>query len=373
MAALDRRGMCRGGRDSRRPMMEVVLIGIFVAAAGYQAAAILAAVAFLLRRAPSPTRFPGVSILKPTVPGDPGDAAAIESHRRLTYAGPFEILASPEAGPVTPNRKVGKLMLLGGRARYDAWVLNDSDIRVPPDYLDRVVAPLEDPKVGVVTSLFRASSDTAAGRAESLWVAVGFMPSLLVARVVGVREYGVGATLAFRKADLARIGGFRALADYVADDYMLAKSIAKLGLRAELASTVVETTLGGSWADVWRHQVRWARTIRVSRPDGYAGLPVTHAGLWASVLWMAGAPGLAAALLILRAAMAWVTGRAVLHCPLAARWFWAAPLLDLASFAVWAAGLLGGTVEWQGRTMRLNEEGRILPDALPMEKSAARR
>lgn len=353
--------------------MEIVLAGVFFVAAGYQAVAMLAALAFLMRRKPAPSRSPGVSILKPTVAGDSGDAAAIESHRRMTYAGPFEVLVSPEEGPATPNRKVGKLMLLGERARYDVWVLNDSDIRVPADYLDRVVAPLEDPKVGLVTSLFRASADTPAGVAESVWIATGFMPSLLVARVVGVREYGVGATLAFRKADLDRIGGFAAIAGYIADDYMLARRITELGLRAELASTVVETTVGGSWGDVWRHQVRWARTIRVSRADGYVGIPVTQAGLWALLLLLAGEPGLAAALTGLRTAMAWMSGAAVLRCPLAARWFWAAPLLDVVAFGVWAAGLAGDRVVWQGRQMTLSPEGRILPDRASVEETAARR
>jgi ceramide glucosyltransferase len=353
--------------------MEVVLAGVFFVAAGYQLVAILAALAFLARPKRAPARFPGVSVLKPTIPGDPGDAAAIESHRRMTYAGPFEILVSPEAGAETPNRKVGKLMLLAARARYDIWVLNDSDIRVERDYLDRVVAPLEDPKAGLVTALFRASSDTPAGRAECIWIAVGFMPSLLVARVVGVREYGVGATLAFRKADLERAGGLPTLADYVADDYMLAKRITELGLRTELAATVVETTLGGAWAEVWRHQVRWARTIRVSRADGYAGIPVTHAGLWALLLCAAGAPGLAAVLAALRVGMAWVTGVAVLRCPLARRWFWVAPLLDVAAFAVWVAGLAGNTVFWQSRVMELNSEGRILPAPPTTERPAGRR
>lgn len=353
--------------------MEIVLAGVFFVAAGYQALAMLAALAFLMRRKPVLSRWPGVSILKPTVAGDSGDAAAIDSHRRMTYAGPFEVLVSPEEGPATPNRKVGKLMLLGNRARYDVWVLNDSDIRVPPEYLDRVVAPLEDPKVGLVTSLFRASADTPAGGAESVWIATGFMPSLLVARVVGVREYGVGATLAFRKADLDRIGGFAAIAGYIADDYMLAKRITELGLRAELAPTVVETTLGGGWADVWRHQLRWARTIRVSRADGYVGIPVTHAGLWALLLLLAGAPGLAALLIALRIAMAWISGALVLGCPLAARFFWTAPLLDVVAFAVWAAGLVGNRVIWQGRELTLSRDGRILTEAASIEQLAARR
>lgn len=332
---------------------------IAVAAGAYQLVSIAAAISFLRRKRTGPTEHPGVSILKPTVPGDPGDPGALASHDRIAYGGDFEVLSSPETGPATPNRKVGKLMLLGARAKYGIWVLNDADIRVAPDYLDRVVAPLEDPRVGLVTSLFRASSDTLPGRIEAFGIATGFMPSLLVARVVGVREYGVGATLAFRRRDLDRIGGFDAIAPFVADDYVLARRITELGLRAELASTVVETRVSGGWADVWRHQVRWARTIRCSRLDGYLGIPVTHAGAWALVLGLLGYPQLMAGLILVRVVAAWVCGWLVVGCPLARRWFWAAPFWDLAAFAIWIAGLAGNTVEWQGRKLRLDGRGRI--------------
>ena len=129
---------------------------------------------------------------------------------------------------------------------------------------------------------------------------------MLVAPLVGVREFGLGSTLVFRAADLARIGGFAALADYLADDYQLARHITGLGKRAVLAKPVVETVLGDqTWAGVWRHQVRWARTIRVSRGGGYLGLPVTHAGLWIALCLAAGLWWLAAPLAGLRIAPGW--------------------------------------------------------------------
>ena len=87
--------------------------------------------------------------------------------------------------------------------------------------------------------------------------------------------------MAFRRTDLARIGGFEAIADYLADDYQLGHRIHALGLKCVLSDTVVTTRLSGGWADVWRHQVRWARTIRVSKFGGYLGLPITFAAVWA--------------------------------------------------------------------------------------------
>jgi ceramide glucosyltransferase len=116
------------------------------------------------------------------------------------------------------------------------------------------------------------------------------------------------------------------------------------------------------WRDVWRHQVRWARTIRVSRPGGYAGLPVTHAGVWALANLAAGNVGAAAALWVARTTMGVVAGFVVLrHWP-AAVFTALLPLWDLWAFAVWLAGLAGRTAWWRGRRITLSPDGRILND-----------
>ncbi len=125
-----------------------------------------------------------------------------------------------------------------------------------------------------MTCPYRARAHTLAAAWESLGIAVDFMPSALVAPLVGVREFGLGSTLAFRAADLERAGGFAAIAEYLADDYQLAKRITALGKRAVLSTYTVETSLGeATWSGIWQHQLRWARTIRLSKGGGYAGLP----------------------------------------------------------------------------------------------------
>lgn len=328
----------------------------FLIPAGYQIVAILAALAFLRRKSPGLTALPSVSILKPSLPDTLPLEEALATHQTQTYPH-FSLVIGRQTGVRTPNRKVGKLMALAGEATGEVWIVNDADIRVPPDYIADVVATLQQPGVGLATCLFRASGDSMPSRIEGFGVAVDFMPSVLVARLVGIREFGLGATLAFRKADLDRIGGFAAIAEYVADDYHLAKKITKLGLRAELARSVVESTLHGGWREVWTHQVRWARTIRASRASAYLGLPVAHAGLWAlfsNDLWIF------SGLVALRVLTAWVGGVLVVNSPLAKRWFWLAPLWDLAAFAMWVMGWTGNTVKWQGRTLRLDREGRIV-------------
>ena len=199
-----------------------------------------------------------------------------------------------------------------------------------------------------------------ASRFEALGIATEFAPSVLVARLLGVAEFALGSTMVFRAGALEQIGGFAAIANYLADDYQLGRHIAQLGYRIEFAPVVVETDLGGgSWAQTWRHQLRWSRTIRVSRPSGYYGYVVTHATLWGLVAlaahqWQAGAAALAVRIL----AGVWV-GAGILGDRKVLRDFWLIPLRDLFGFAVWVAGIFGDTVQWRDRELKLRPDGRI--------------
>jgi ceramide glucosyltransferase len=195
---------------------------------------------------------------------------------------------------------------------------------------------------------------------ESLGITTDFMPSTFVAQILGVREFGLGSTLAFRAADLEQAGGFAAIGRYLADDYQLAKRVTSLGRRALLSPYVVETSLGeDSWAGVWHHQVRWARTIRASKGIGYAGLPITHAGLWAAAAVCSGAFGPAFALIGLRMFSAILFSHFILRHRMASFLFWMAPVWDLYAFAVWGTSYFGRTVRWRDKTMEIDREGRI--------------
>jgi ceramide glucosyltransferase len=256
--------------------------------------------------------------------------------------------------------KAGVLAELSRHARHPVLLVNDSDIRVGPGYLRAVTAPLDDPAVGLVTCLYRATGTSAATRAEALGIATEFAPSVIVARLIGVAEFALGATMAFRAQDLRAIGGFEAVAGYLADDYQLGRRINALGRRIEFAPAVVETALGdGSWSDVWRRQVRWSRTIRVSRTSGYYGYIVTHATLWALVAFAAGQWAAGAAALAIRMAAGVAAGAGVLGDRRVLRDSWLMPFRDLFGFAVWVAGLFGEEVEWRGQRLRLRRDGRI--------------
>jgi ceramide glucosyltransferase len=224
-----------------------------------------------------------------------------------------------------------------------------------------VTAPLADSAIGLVTCLYRAEAHDWPSRWEALAIATEFAPSTLVAPLVGVSEFGLGSTLAFRKSDLDRIGGFAAIADYLADDYQLGRKLHALGLKNLISDVVVSTRLAAdSWRAAWQHQLRWARTIRLSRGRGYAGLPITFATLWALLAALCGLWCVALPLLAIRFAMAITCGWFVLRCPEVWKYCYLIPLRDLSGIGVWAAGLFGKTVEWRGVRLRLDEEGKIV-------------
>jgi ceramide glucosyltransferase len=328
---------------------------------------------------------PPVSILKPIRGLDTQFYEAIRSHALQNYPEFELIFGTPDAGdpalveierlraefprlPIrvaytandAPNGKVGSLEILAREARHEVLLVNDGDILVAPDYLERVVGLLADEQVGLVTCLYRARASSVASRAEALGIATEFAPSVLVARLLSASGFALGATMAFRALDLQAIGGFAAIREYLADDYQLGARIAGLGKRVALSDSVVVTNLGaGSWKDVWKHQVRWSRTIRVSRPAGYFGYLVTQATFWCLIAAAFGHWQIALAGLIVRLLAAVSAMRALGVGNLAG--VAAVPLRDLFGFAVWAAGMGGRQVEWRGIRFRLLSDGRIRP------------
>jgi ceramide glucosyltransferase len=364
------------------------VLSICAVAGVYQAIALAAALSRLSagRKPARPSFHPPVSILKPVRGAEPSFYDAVRSNaaqdypdfemlfgsldagdpaaavvRRLAREFPARGIHWIEAATAAPNAKVGVLADLAKRAHAPVLVVSDSDILVPPDYLRRVIAPLADPSIGLVTCAYRARAQGSAARFEALGVATDFGPSTMVAPFVGVDEFGLGSTLAFRASDLERAGGFAAIADYLADDYRLGRAIHALGLRAVLSEVIVETHLDArSLGDVWRHQLRWARTIRVSRPGGYIGIPITQASLWAVLAFATGHWVAGAVLLALRLAMAATAGYGVLRSTDALKLLWLVPLRDLFAAAVWCAGLFGNKVVWGDRELTLDRKGRIV-------------
>jgi ceramide glucosyltransferase len=358
-----------------------------LAAAAYYLLAMVAAASWRRSTARPATAnwTPPLSVLKPIHGRDPRFYEAILSHAAQDYPD-FELLfgfsdpADPAIADVerlqrqfparrieivmvvtdAPNRKVGVLAELARRARHEVLLVNDSDIVVEPGYFGTVVAPLDNAKIGLVTCLYRARSDSWASHFEALGIATEFAPSVLVARLLRQAEFALGSTMVFRADALRRIGGFETIAKYVADDYQLGFHIRQLGYRIEFAPVVVETDLGaGSWAHTWSHQVRWSRTIRVSRPGGYYGYLVTHATLWALVAFAAGEWWAGALALAVRMIAGVLVGASILRDRQVLARFWLIPVRDLFGFAVWVAGAFGNRVKWRDRSLILEPGGVI--------------
>jgi ceramide glucosyltransferase len=374
--------------DSVLPHLPLLtLLGMAGVAAIYQLLTIGAGWQHLTRKAAAPpSALPGISILKPLRGLDHGLQEALESFASQDYP-EYEMLfavADPEdpALPVIrgvmaahperpsrlliieadlPNRKVAKLAAMEAVAHYPVVLISDGDIRVPAGYLRAVAAELAQPGVGLVTALYRARAGSVAGRWEAMGISTDFSPSALVGRMIGVSEFALGSTMALRREVLDAIGGCRAVGEYIADDYHLGRLVREQGLHIGLLREPVETALSGeTWRDVWNHQLRWARTIRASRPDGYAGLPVTSASLWALLLLATPYWAWGVALLGLRiGAGAWLARR-VLHDRIPLPFLMLQPLRDLWAFAIWVCGFAGRTVVWRGQRILLNRRGVIL-------------
>ena len=294
---------------------------------------------------------------------DPNDPA-VESVKALQHEFPerrIQLVVSPNI--LGANVKVSNLAQMMEEARYDYLIVNDSDIRVEPDYLRRVIAPLADSKVGMVTCLYRGvAAPTIASRLEALGISTDFCAGVLAARQLegGIR-FGLGSTLAFRRSDLERIGGFSSIVNHLADDYELGKRISDLRLTVKLSDVVVETFLPAyKLQDFFAHQLRWARGVRDARAGGYFGLAFTFGIVWAllAVLASGGALWSWAALastLFLRYAVAFLVGWKILGDLEVLHYAWMIPLRDLIAVVVWAVSLGGQTVTWRGERFTLKE------------------
>jgi len=265
------------------------------------------------------------------------------------------------------NIKVSNLAQMLPAARHELLLVNDSDIRVPTDYLRQVIAPLTDNSIGLVTCLYRGvAGPTFGSRLEALGISTDFVPGVLSARFLekGL-HFGLGSTLAFRRRDLEAIGGFEALLDYLADDYELGRRFAATGKRIELSAATVTTFLPAyTMRQFFRHQLRWSRTIRDARRWGYAGLLFAFGLPWAlaTLLMACGAPwawALFALTLVARFAVGFLAANAVLNDSQFVRFILLLPLRDLIAPFIWAGSFMGNRVYWRGDVFDL-KDGRLI-------------
>jgi ceramide glucosyltransferase len=375
-------------------------MAVTAAATGYTITAALAVVGWRLRwraararEAPAgapPAAAPAVTVLKPLCGAEPGLYSAlrslcVQSHSQFQVVFGVRDLDDPalivvrrlereyphcaldvviDARTHGASLKVSNLINMMTAARHEYLVLADSDVEVPPAYLARVVAPLADPSVGIVTCPYRG---LACGGAWSVLLASfindWFMPSALVAASFGSRAFAFGATIALRRQTLEAIGGFAAIADQLADDYRLGELTRRRGLRTVLSEVVVETHVHErSAAELVRHELRWLRTIRTVRPTGYLlafpsfGWPVAALGALISggaepALVMLAVSGCARVLLHFGTRR---IGSAFLE-------LWVLPLGDWIAFVLWGWGFVSRRVHWRATLYRVTRDGSVQP------------
>src|SRR5829696_8430150 len=341
---------------------------------------------------PSPALFPSITILKPLHGDEPGLFENLASFCAQDYPGPVQIVfgvqdpADPAVAVVErlaaafpdkaldlviearlqgANRKVANLINMAPSIRHEAVVLADSDMRVPPDYLVRVVAALQQPEVGLVTCLYHGVpvSDQLWPRLSALAIDTHFLPNVIVGLSLGLARPCFGSTIALRRATLDAIGGFEVFADRLADDYAIGAAVRAVGHAVAIpAFTVGHACPERSARALWRHEIRWARTIRSVDPAGYAGLAITHAFPLALLGALAGGAGgllVAVTALACRISLCVRIERAFgLH----RHPYWLVPLRDVLSFVVFAFSLFGVAVSWKGSDYRVTADGILLSE-----------
>ncbi|MBV8131790.1 MAG: bacteriohopanetetrol glucosamine biosynthesis glycosyltransferase HpnI [Alphaproteobacteria bacterium] len=358
----------------------------------YLLAEAVAAVRFARRGLPIPRERPPISVLKPLHGEEPGLYENLRSFVEQDYPSVQLVLGANDtkdgalpvadalirgipAADITlvvgaPNRgsnlKVANLENMLPAARHDTLVISDSDMRVDQRYLGAVTAPLHDLSVGLVTCLYEGVS-TGGPWSElgALQINFGFLPSALVAAALGIERGCFGATIALRRETLRRIGGFAPLRDELADDQRIGQAVRSLGLAVVLSRYLVKARVSeSSFAELWRHELRWARTVRTITPTGFAGSVLTHAVAIAALGAVGSGFGLTSSIflgisLLLRWATAGVIASAL---GFAAIGLWLLPMRDALSFAVFVASFFGRTVFWRDQLFQVEPSGRMSVD-----------
>ena len=337
--------------------------------------------------------FPAISLLKPLRGADPDLERHLESFFLQAYPS-FEILFAVRSAddpavaiaerlmarypgvrarllltgePPYANAKVWSMEKMAGEAGADILVITDSDTSVSKDYLQRVAAAFAPERVGVATSLYRGAPGADFwSKLEALGMSSEFMAGVVVANHLEGMKFALGPSMAVRRDCLRAIGGFAAMADYVADDFVLGQWASEAGYQVALMPQPVNhhaTALG--FTNSFKHRLRWNRSSRFSRPAGYIGQGFTYGLPWALLLFLA-APSWWSGLILLAVAaarfhLAYELAYRLLDDRETLRRFWLIPLQDMLSFATWIGGFVGREVVWRNERYRLLDGGRCEP------------
>jgi ceramide glucosyltransferase len=388
---MPRFGLARDTTRYSERVVSIVLLALVAGSLVYCMLAVVAAGAYTGAPPAKPGDLPPISILKPLSgvdlgleenlrtffqqkypeyeilfavrsPADPAIAVA-ERVQAAFPAVPSRLIVTGE--PPYPNAKVFSLDRMLAAARHDLLVMADSDVRVTPSLLSTLAAEFQDARAGLITCPYRAVAGPSFwSKLEAIGLNTEFLAGVLLARMLEGMRFALGPTIAARRQTLQDIGGFDALKDYLAEDFVMGQRADRAGWLVVLSSYVIEHHIGSQpFAANLRHRLRWNRSTRRSRPWGYVGQVFTNP-LPLALLLVAVTPGrwpVLVAAAVFRAAAAWVTSGRVLHDPLTRRLWWIVPLADIASFVLWLAAFFGGTILWRGREYAVSRDGKFRP------------
>ena len=299
---------------------------------------------------------------------DPGLAAARRVAARYPRI-PAQFLSTGDQTYI--NAKVSSLELMHVVAQHDLFIISDSDVRVTRDYIREVAAPFSDEEVGAVTCLYRGTADRGVwAKLEAAGMSVEMTSGVLTANLLEGMKFALGPTMAVRRRCVEAMGGFGVLGPYCSDDFLLGEKVAGQGSIVVLSHHVIDhIILNLSFAASLRHQTRWMKSTRFSRPLGHLGTALTFslpfgivAGLAAFALHR---PILALALftysIVNRMILAGLMGALAVHERHLLRTILLYPFRDLLGFFCWAASYAGSTILWRGRRYRLSRGGLMHP------------
>ena len=386
-------------RIGSRLLFSVALLGT-VTSSIYCGMVVVAAVRFGLRRRREQGQpavyLPPLSMLKPLHGTEPGMERNLETFFEQDYP-EFELLfcareesdeglqlarhvgrryphvaaryeTCGEPKPRFHNAKVFSLARLDSVARYDEYVTSDADVRVAPNYLQRMAQYLRDPHVGLASCVYLGTAHPGAGlasRLDAVGKSVEMTSGVLVADMLEGTKFALGATMAVRRESFQAVGGFGELGQFYADDFVLGNRLAEQGTGVLLATHVIRLMVQNSpfWLS-FRNQLRWMQSTRRSRPWGHLGSGLTFSvpfGLL-GLLWglLNGRPGLGGLWLLATVANRWLQASTVLIVLGETRWMQAAvlyPLRDLLGHVLWMSSYLGENFYYRGKVYRLKEGG----------------
>jgi ceramide glucosyltransferase len=304
------------------------------------------------------------------VSSDPG----IQAARRVAARHPEVSVKFVLTGePWHVNAKVSTLEMMERAASYDIFVVSDSDVRVGPEYVREVVAPFADRNVGAVTCLYRGVAGNGLwSKLEAAGMSIEMSAGVLVADLMEGMQFTLGPTMAVRRKCVREIGGFGILGAYCADDFVLGNAIAAKGYTVVLSTHVIDhMVLNTSFADSQKHQIRWMKSTRFSRPKGHFGTCLTFSVPFGLISALAAAalhhPLLALGLLVYsvlsRILLAVLVGGLIVRDRSLLRTAILYPLRDLLGFVYWAASYVNREIVWRNQVYRLAPGGlMVAPD-----------